>query len=98
MKQLTCQNIQIVEKVIENENGLFLARFQIIEAAGNIRWKLIEVTEIVAPISSDQEILLIEAPVVGEIYILDESCPKKTDFTYSSLSFFVSQPTRAPNF
>jgi hypothetical protein len=98
MKQLTCQNTKIVEKVIENENGLFLARFQIVEAAGNIRWKLIEITPISAPVDAAGEILLIEAPVVGEVYIIDNSHPKKENFTYSSLSFFVSQPTRAPNF
>lgn len=95
--QLSRQHIQIVEKVIENENGLFLARFQIIEAAGNIRWKLIEVTEITAPIAQSEEILLIEAPIVGEVYEILESQPSKIYSPYSSLSFFISQPTRAPN-
>lgn len=96
--QLSRQHIQIVEKVIENENGFFLARFQIIEAAGNIRWKLIEVTEITAPITQSEEVLLIEAPIIGEVYEIIESRPAKTFSPYSSLSFFVSQPTRAPNF
>jgi len=98
MKQLTCQKSQIIEKVVENENGLFLARFQIIEAAGNIRWKLIEITPIEKPACSANEVLLIEAPVIGQTYTIDESKPEKKTSPYSSLSFFVSQPTRAPNF
>jgi hypothetical protein len=96
--QLTCQKSRIIEKVIENENGLFLARFEIIEAAGNTKWKLIEVSEITAAQTAPSEVLLIAAPVIGEVYEIDSSHPQKTISPYSSLSFFISQPTRAPNF
>ena len=98
--QLTCQKSQIVEKVIENENGLFLARFLVVEAAGNTKWKLLEVTEIenTQSVKITEEVLLLEAPVVGQVYIIEESRPEKVVSPYSSLSFFVSQPTRAPNF
>jgi len=100
MKQLTCQKSQIVEKVIENENGLFLARFLVVEVAGTTKWKLLEVTEIenTQSVKIAEEVLLLEAPVVGQVYIIEESRPEKTFSPYSSLSFFVSQPTRAPNF
>jgi len=96
--QLTCQKIQIVEKVIENENGLFLARFEIIEVAGNVKWKLIEINEITSPVALSQEILLLESPKINEVYEILESHLEKTFSPYSSLSFFISQPTRAPNF
>ena len=100
MKQLTCQKSQIIEKVIENENGLFLARFLVVEVAGTTKWKLLEVTEIENKqgVQITEEVLLLEAPVVGEVYEIDESRPEKIFSPYSSLSFFISQPTRAPNF
>lgn len=100
MKQLTCQKSQIIEKVIENENGLFLARFLVVEVAGTTKWKLLEVTEIenTQSVKITEEVLLLEAPVVGEVYEINESRPEKVFSPYSSLSFFVSQPTRAPNF
>jgi hypothetical protein len=100
MKQLTCQKSQIIEKVTENENGLFLARFLVVEVAGTTKWKLLEVTEIenTQSIKISGEVLLLAAPVIGEVYEIDESRPEKVVSPYSSLSFFISQPTRAPNF
>jgi hypothetical protein len=96
--QLTCRNIQIIEKVIQNKDGLFLARFEIIEAAGNIRWKLISLTEIENSFSKNVEVLLIESPTIGQTYTPEELKPVTKTSPYFSLLFFISQPTRAPNF
>lgn len=97
--QLTCQDIKIVEKIVETREGLFLARFVVVNSAGNIKWKLIELVNLPAQEKcSQEEILLIEAPEIGEAYTELEPRFTKILSPFLDLFFFTSQPTRAPNF
>ncbi len=95
MKGLICQETKIVQKVIHKEGEAYLASFLVVNSGGNISWKIIYI----APIEKTApEILLLEPKDQTE------NTPEiKTHFDgiispYFDLLFFISQPTRAPNF
>ncbi len=95
MKALICQETKIVKKVIHREGEAFLASFLVINSGGNISWKIIDIAPLEERVS---EIILIEAEKQTE-----KRQKIKTHFDgiispYFDLLFFISQPTRAPNF
>ncbi len=96
--QLTKQNIQIVEKTITNENGVFLARFAVAYIGGEFKAKLVSMVPIDTPESISNTILLLESPKVEQVIGYSEPLSDLIPSPYSELSFFISQPTRAPNF
>lgn len=89
---------KIVEKILIARNGgRVRVTFAVIETAGNIEFKVLKVTPIVASIKGPAILAL-----PGKIK--DSVAPATTaTFTtfvspYVSLFFFDSQPTRAPSF
>lgn len=100
--QLTRQYIQIVEKIVRTENGLFLARFAVKNFGGVFKARLIEMVEV--PDQTVQSVfsnttLFIEAPHVKQIITFVEPIHTKIVSPYLELSFFISSISpRAPNF
>ncbi len=94
--QLTRQDIQIVEKIVTTEKGTFLARFAVANIAGTFKWKLLDMSPVEAPASVQNTVILIGSPKIGQIVSFIEPENKEIVSPYSELSFFVSQPPRAP--
>lgn len=95
--QLTQQNIQIIEKVVETPKGLFLARFAVAQIAGEFKWKLLDMVAIASETISNTVLRLI-APKIAQVTNFAQPRSKEIVSPYANFDFFVSQPTRAPNF
>lgn len=98
--QLTRQDVQIVEKVVTTEKGLFLARFAVVSVAGTFKWKLIDMVA-VAPQKAEvieTTTLALPSPVLDSFVEFVSYISKTIVSPYQDFSFFTSQPTRAPNF
>ena len=98
--QLTRQDVQIVEKVVTTEKGLFLARFAVANVGGTFKWKLIDMVA-VAPEKAEvieSTTLALPSPCVKAVVELISYVSKTIVSPYQDFSFFTSQPTRAPNF
>jgi hypothetical protein len=96
--QLTRQDIQIVEKIIQTKKGLFLARFAVAQIGGEFKWKLIDMVEVPKSKTLSNTILAIAAPFVKQITNFKTPFSQVIKSPYLNFDFFVSQPTRAPNF
>lgn len=98
--QLTRQDIQIVEKVISTENGLYLARFAVVNVAGTFKWKLIDMVPVASPEAQHvgATTLALPSPVFNTVVEFISYISKTIVSPYQDFSFFTSQPTRAPNF
>ena len=98
--QLTRQDIQIVEKIVTTENGLFLARFAIANIGGVFKAKLINMV----PVTGDSEAfgktttLALPSPIFENVAEFISYVSKTIISPFQDFSFFTSQPTRAPNF
>jgi hypothetical protein len=98
--QLTRQHIQIVEKIVTTEQGTFLARFAVAHIAGTFKWKLLGMVPMPQSDTGtfSSPTLFIGTPKVTQRVSFIEPNHDLIVSPYSELSFFVSQPTRAPNF
>ena len=96
--QLTKQHIQIVEKVITTENGLFLARFAVASIGGVLKAKLVSMTPIEAPEAIQSRTLLLANPQSTQPVIFVEPIAREIVSPYSELVFLSSISPRAPNF
>jgi hypothetical protein len=94
--QLTRQDVQIIEKVVETPKGLFLARFAVVQIAGEFKWKLLNMVALTSDAISNTVLRLI-APKVAQVTNFSEPLSKEIVSPYINFDFFVSQPTRAPN-
>jgi hypothetical protein len=100
--QLTKQDIRIVEKVVTTENGVFLARFAVVNVGGVLRAKLVSMValdeEDVANSSLPLAPLLLETPRKIQNVIFTEPLAREIVSPYSELFFLTSQSPRAPTF
>lgn len=96
--QLAKQDIQIVEKVVTTENGLFLARFAVANVGGVFKAKLVSMVAIDAPESISTSTLLLENPKVLQTVVFVEPLHTEIISPYSELFFLSSISPRAPNF
>ena len=90
------QEIKIIEKVVHKNNEAYLARFLLVNSGGNIQWKIIDIVPIEN--QTEPEILLLDGKTCTECHIEKPIRIHETISPYFDLLFFVSQPTRAPNF
>ena len=96
--QLTRQDIQIIEKVIETENGLFLARFAVANVGGVLKAKLVAMTAIATPETISNNTLLLENPKTLQKVVFVEPTFAEIVSPYFSPVFLSSISPRAPNF
>jgi len=98
--QLTRQNVQIVEKVVTTENGLFLARFAVANVGGVFKAKLINMVPVTDDSGAfgDISTLALPTPVLDTVEEFISYISKTIVSPFQDFSFFTSQPTRAPNF
>lgn len=106
--QLIPQNIQIIEKVIKNESGVFLIRLAVLNTGGSFQYKVIdcqEITEQAYEFGSQSKgyefqnkILLLEAPVLKQVYEFVKALVQESVYIFNKTQFFISQPIRAPGF
>lgn len=96
--QLARQDIQIVEKVVTTENGLFLARFAVANIGGVLKAKLVSMVPIGAPEAILNTTLLLENPRNLTKVIFVEPSTREIVSPYSELVFLSSISPRAPNF
>ena len=97
--QLTRQDVQIVEKIVTTEKGLFLARFAVANVGGVLKAKLINMVAI-APEKAEAieaTTLALPCPFVEAVAEFLSYVSKTIVSPYQDFSFFTSQPTRAPN-
>jgi hypothetical protein len=97
--QLTRQDVQIIEKVVETPKGFFLARFAVVQIAGEFKWKLLDMVALASDTakSISNTILRLVAPKIAQITNFKQPQSKEVVSPYINFDFFVSQPTRAPN-
>ncbi len=96
--QLTRQDVQIVEKVIQTPKGLFLARFAVAQIGGEFKWKLIDMVAVPKAETLSNTVLSITAPRANQVTNFKTPFSQTIKSPYINFDFFVSQPTRAPNF
>jgi hypothetical protein len=95
--QLTRQDIQIVEREVTTENGLFLARFAVTNVGGVLKAKLISMVSLEAPVAISNTTLLLENPRDLQKVTFIEPEAKEIVSPYSALVFLSSISPRAPN-
>lgn len=95
--QLTRQDIQIVEKVITTEKGVFLARFAVAMVGGAFKAKLLSMTPFEAPESLKNTVFLLENPRSVQKAVFTEPFARKIVSPYAELVFLSSISPRAPN-
>ena len=95
--QLTRQDIQIVEKVITTEKGVFLARFAVAMVGGALKAKLVSMVPFEASESLQNKPFLLENPRPTQKVIFVEPCARKIVSPYAELFFLSSISPRAPN-
>ena len=97
--QLTRQDVQIIEKVVETPKGLFLARFAVVQIAGEFKWKLLSMVALASDTtkSISNTVLRLIAPKIAQITNFAQPRTEAIVSPYINFDFFISQPTRAPN-
>lgn len=95
--QLTRTDVQIIEKVVNTKNGVFLARFAVANIAGTFKWKLIEMVPMASEETLSNKVILLESPKTLQAVTFVEPIVQKIVSPFIELFFFTSQPTRAPN-
>ena len=99
MKKLLHQKqSEIFERIVNRDGKLFLVRFVIVERAGKLRGKIISCEAVEALAGSEQPsegylpVILNAQAAPSEAVSFEEIVSP-----YSTLEFFMSQPTRAPS-
>ncbi|MDE2188264.1 MAG: hypothetical protein KGJ35_00840 [Patescibacteria group bacterium] len=98
-------NKGIFERIIADKNGrLMRVRFAVIEVDGELRGRVISVAPVLQiapqPKAAPRTILCLSCSAVTATKITSKVRPwnNLTSPYFSSLEFFMSQPTRAPSF
>ncbi len=96
--QLSAPRIYIIERNVTTEAGIFVARFEVTEIAGSYKARLIEMMPVASIKTLSSEMMLLESPHIIERPVYYFNRPTKTTSPFFDLfTFFVSQPTRAPD-
>jgi len=98
--ELTQPKIQIIERIITTEKGVFLARFAVTEIGGKFKAKLTDMRPFQKEEAqvSGSKIPCLEAPQTKDETNYTEPLAQLIESPFYVLDFFMSQPTRAPNF
>lgn len=96
-RQLTRQDIQIIEKIVHTENGVFLARFAVINVGGIFKAKLLTMTSLAVADGITHSTILLANPHNLQKITLIEPLVRAIVSPYSELFFLTSQSPRAPN-
>lgn len=97
--QISNYRPRYIEKRITTEDGVFFARFVVVSEGNSFKLKLVEMLPVGnTKVEPSQTQFLLVAPKIKQIvsYIVRTSTEILSPF--SNLSFFISQPTRAPSF
>ncbi len=95
--QLTRQHVQIIEKVVHTEQGVFLARFAVANIGGVLKAKLISMVSVDEPSAIQNSVFLLENPRTAQQVIYVEPSSDLIVSPYSELFFLTSISPRAPN-
>jgi hypothetical protein len=96
--QLARQDIQIVEKIVQTENGVFLARFAVANIGGILKAKLISMVPMDTPEAISNSVFLLENPRIIQNVVFIEPTHTEIVSPYTELFFLSSISPRAPNF
>ena len=96
--QLTRHSLNRIERIIERNGKKFVAVFAIVTENNTYKAKLVSLVPFVEHEVIKNKILFLSVPSTvcsNEFYFVKSN---KIVSPFSNLDFFVSQPTRAPNF
>ena len=97
---LTTPRSQFVEKIITSPQGIdFRVVFLVYEENGAIKGKIVSATPVSSSVSLGHiEVISLPGHIFSQVFeFVRSTFTKEIVSPYTDLSFFVSQPTRAPS-
>lgn len=92
--QLSRPEIQIIERTIRSAEGVFLAKFAVVNVGGTLKAKLVSM----APIYTfSKSVVLLDGPKTTEKIVFVEPLFQKIISPYQELFYLSSISPRAPN-